>query len=69
LARESIIGMPILKKLVYVFKARVISVTEGLDSNREGWEMLAQLLLMQHERYVKELSHNVSRHWLPGQVE
>ncbi len=61
LARESVIGMPILKRLVYVYKVRVVSVTEGLDSNREGWEILAQILLMQHERYVKELSVNVFR--------
>jgi site-specific DNA recombinase len=59
LARESIISMPILKRLVHVLKIRVISITEGVDSNREGWEMAAQILSMQHERYIKELSANV----------
>lgn len=58
LARESIIGMPILKRLVHVYKIRIISVTEGVDSDREGWEQLAQMCLMQHERYIKELSAN-----------
>lgn len=61
LARESVIGMPILKRLVYVYHVRVVSVTEGLDSSREGWETLAQILLMQHERYVKELGNNTFR--------
>lgn len=61
LARESVIGMPILKRLVYVYHVRVISVTEGLDSNREGWETLAQILLMQHERYIRELGNNTFR--------
>ena len=56
LARESIITMPILKRLVYVNHVRVISVTEGMDSDRDGWEMMAQILAMQHERYIKELS-------------
>ena len=61
LARESIIGMPILKRLVYVYKIRIVSVTEGIDSDREGWELLAQMCLMQHERYIKELSANTLR--------
>jgi site-specific DNA recombinase len=61
LARESIIGMPILKRLVHILKVRVISVTEGLDSSREGWETLAQILMLQHERYSKELSANTLR--------
>lgn len=61
LARESIIGMPILKRLVYIYKIRIVSVTEGVDSDREGWEQLAQMCLMQHERYIKELSANTLR--------
>ena len=61
LARESVISMPILKRLVYLFGVRVISVTEGVDSERDGWEMMAQILSMQHERYVKELSANTFR--------
>ncbi|MBL9084761.1 MAG: recombinase family protein [Planctomycetales bacterium] len=58
LARESIIGMAILKRLVNVYKIRVISVTEGLDTNRQGWEIHAQILFMQHERYLSELASN-----------
>ncbi len=56
LARESVIGLALIKCLVYVYKIRVISITEGVDSNREGWETLAQILFMQHERYLKELT-------------
>ncbi len=59
--RESVIGLALIKRLAHVFKIRVISVTEGVDSDREGWEMLAQIMFMQHERYVKELSHNTLR--------
>ncbi len=61
LARESVITMPMLKKLVYVDRVRVISVTEGIDSLRTEWEVLATIFSIQHERYVKELSANVFR--------
>ena len=43
LARESVITMPLLKNLVYNFGVRVISVSEGIDSNIPGWEMLAEI--------------------------
>ena len=61
LARESVIAMPFLKELVHVYKIRIISVTEGLDSARQGWAMLATLLCMQHERYIQDLSDSVLR--------
>ena len=61
LARESVISMPILKRLVYSFGVRVISVTEGVELQRDGWEMMAQILSMQHERYIVELRANVFR--------
>lgn len=61
LGRESVITMPVLKELVYVHKVRVISATEPLDTNQEGWELMATILAFQHERYVKDLSHNVFR--------
>jgi len=61
LARESVITMPMLKELVYNHKIRVISVTEGIDSDREGWDMMATMLSLQHERYIKDLSDNVFR--------
>jgi hypothetical protein len=61
LARESVITMPMLKKLVYVDKVRVISVTEGIDSDRDGWDMMATIFSVLHERYLKDLSENVFR--------
>ena len=61
LARESVITMPVLKELVYVHKIRVISVSEGMDSQRDGWDLIATLLSIQHERFIAELSHNVFR--------
>jgi site-specific DNA recombinase len=61
LARESVITMPLLKRLVYVLKVRVISVTEGIDSARDGWDVIASIMSLMHERYIKELSENVFR--------
>ena len=61
LARESVITMPILKQLVHVFGVRVISTTEGIDSARDGWEVIASIMSLMHERYIKELSANVLR--------
>jgi Mn-dependent DtxR family transcriptional regulator len=61
LARESVISMPLLKELVYVHRIRVISVTEGVDSEVDGWDVLATLFSIQHERYLKELAANVFR--------
>jgi DNA invertase Pin-like site-specific DNA recombinase len=61
LARESVITMPMLKKLVYVDGVRVISVTEGIDSDRDGWDLMATIFSVLHERYLKDLSDNVFR--------
>ena len=64
LARESVITMPMLKELVYVCRIRVISLTEGLDTDRPGWEIPATFSSLHHEQFVKDLSANVHR----GQV-
>jgi site-specific DNA recombinase len=61
LARESVITVTTLKKLVYVYKVRVVSVSEGIDSANEGWFTLATILGLQHEQYLKTLSANVLR--------
>jgi DNA invertase Pin-like site-specific DNA recombinase len=61
LARESVITMPMLKELVYVHKIRVISVTEGIDSHRDGWELIASIVSVMAERYIKDLSISVFR--------
>jgi site-specific DNA recombinase len=61
LARESIISATTLRKLVYTYKVRVVSLTEGVDSNNQGWETLATILGLQHEQYLKTLGANVLR--------
>jgi DNA invertase Pin-like site-specific DNA recombinase len=61
LALESVITMPVLKKRMYADKVRVISVTEGIDSDRDGWDLMATILSVLHERYLKDLSANVFR--------
>jgi hypothetical protein len=50
-----------LKRLVYSYGIRIISVTEGIDSARDNWEVIASIMSLLHERYIKELAENVFR--------
>ena len=59
LARESVIGMPILKTLVYTYDVRFISVSEGVDSNMLGWETTATFICLHHEQFIRDLAANV----------
>ena len=59
LARESVIGMPILKTLVYTYGVRIISVSEGVDSNMLGWETIATFICLHHEQFIRDLAANV----------
>jgi site-specific DNA recombinase len=61
LARECIINATTLKKLVYKYRIRVVSLTEGVDSNNQGWFTLATILGLQHEQFLKTLGANVMR--------
>ncbi|WP_232102289.1 recombinase family protein [Gimesia chilikensis] len=61
LARESVITLPILKKLVYVYGVRCICVIENIDSNTTGWEVIAAIFAAIHEQFIKELSAAVLR--------
>ena len=61
LARESVITMPILKRLVPTYGVRFISVTEGIDSDRDGWEMITSIYAAISERFIKDLSVSVLR--------
>ena len=61
LARESVITMPLLKRLVYTCKVRVISVTGGIDSSLDSWEVIATVLSLVHERYIKDPADAVLR--------
>jgi hypothetical protein len=40
-------------------KVRIVSVTKGIDSNRDGWQVLATIFSVLHEQYIKELSASV----------
>lgn len=61
LARESVITLPILKKLVYVYSVRCICVTEGIDTDTTGWEVIAAIFALIHEQFIKDLSAAVIR--------
>jgi len=60
LSRESTHLMALLKQLVFD-GVRIISVNEGIDSSNESWHILATILGLQHEQYVRDLGHRVRR--------
>ncbi|HEV8068009.1 MAG TPA: hypothetical protein VGP76_09735 [Planctomycetaceae bacterium] len=43
-----------LKKLVHKCKVRVVSLTEGIDSNNDNWFTLATILGLQHEQDLRQ---------------
>ena len=53
--------MPMLKTLVYNLGVRVVSTSEGLDSEQQGWELLATILAIVAEQYIKDLAQSVFR--------
>ncbi|QDT22427.1 recombinase family protein [Gimesia chilikensis] len=59
LARESVITMPLLKKLVHTYKVRCICVMEGIDTEVTGWEVIASIFSVIHEQFIKDLSESV----------
>ncbi|MCA9020253.1 MAG: recombinase family protein, partial [Planctomycetaceae bacterium] len=61
LARESVITMPILKKLVHTYKIRCICVTEGIDTAVTGWELIASIYSIIHEQFIADLRAAVLR--------
>jgi len=61
LARESILTMPMMKKLVHSWGVRVITVMEGIDTNREGWELVSSIISVMHEQFLKDLAASVLR--------
>ena len=61
LARESVITLALVKDLVYNYGIRIICVTEQIDTNVDGWEMIVQIISMINEEYVKRLSTDVLR--------
>ncbi len=61
LGRESAITVPILKRLVYTYGIRFLSVSEGIDSAQENWELITAILNVYHEQYIRQLSADVRR--------
>ena len=61
LARESVITMPLLKELVYVDRVHFVSVSEGIDSRQNSWELMASFMAYFHEQHIKSLRSNVLR--------
>lgn len=61
LARESIITLPLLKKLVFTFKVRVISVSDGIDSAVTNWELIAAIMSFVSEQFLRDLKAAVLR--------
>ncbi len=59
LSRESVITLPLLKQLVYNYSVRVVSCTEGIDSDDTAWELIAHIMSIVHEQYLKNLAENV----------
>ncbi|MDB5306861.1 MAG: hypothetical protein JWO38_1063 [Gemmataceae bacterium] len=61
MARELVISIATLKELVYVHKIRVISTSEGIDSDRAGWELLAFFRSWMHGEFLVALRSAVLR--------
>lgn len=61
LARESIITLPLLKKLVFKFRVRVISISDGIDTNVTNWELIAAIMSFVGEQYLRDLKAAVLR--------
>ena len=59
LARELVLSLPLVKELVHVLNVRVVSVQEGIDSSRGGWEFMAAIYGLQHEQYLRDLRQYV----------
>ncbi|MDB5313471.1 MAG: hypothetical protein JWO38_7673 [Gemmataceae bacterium] len=61
MARELVISIATLKELVYVHRVRVISTSEGIDSDRTGWELLAFFRSWMHGEFLVALRSAVLR--------
>lgn len=61
LARESIITLPLLKMLVFTYKVRVISISDGIDTSVTNWELIAAIMSFVGEQYLRDLKAAVLR--------
>lgn len=61
LARESVITLPLMKRLVYRYNVRVICVSDNIDTENGNWSMMVHFMAMQHERFITDLAAGVLR--------
>jgi DNA invertase Pin-like site-specific DNA recombinase len=60
LARDCLLTLQTMRELVYLHKVRVVSIDEGIDTAQsESWELLAAILGIQHEQFLKKLAIDV----------
>jgi len=52
LSRETTFGLPLLKELNVVNGVRIISVSEGIDSDQPLWYEMAMISSLQNERFL-----------------
>ena len=61
LGRETAITVPMLKKLVCEYGIRVISISEGVDSDQPNWEMYSTITNVINEQFIRQLKSDVMR--------
>ena len=60
LARDCLLTLQTMRELVYLHKVRVVSIDEGIDTAQtDSWELLAAILGIQHEQFLKKLAIDV----------
>ena len=61
LGRETAITVPMLKMLVHEYGIRVISISEGVDSDQPNWQMYSTITNVINEQYIRQLRSDVLR--------
>jgi DNA invertase Pin-like site-specific DNA recombinase len=61
LAREMVIGLPIIKDLVHNYGIRIISVSDGIDTNNSSWEAVIVMHSLLAQEKIKRLIEDVRR--------
>ncbi len=61
LARAYVISQSVLTELVYGCRIRIISTSEGVDSARDGWQIMAMFRSWMHGEFLKQLREAVLR--------
>ncbi|REJ86628.1 MAG: hypothetical protein DWQ34_27025 [Planctomycetota bacterium] len=61
LSRESVITLPLVKRLVHKHRVRIVSVADGLDTDSTGWQIMMSVFAIVHEQQLRDLSANVHR--------